>query len=128
MRLTRSESVGKRRKDQKLRNKFKGKKKHKRLDAICEKAYTRSHRGVDKVESAEVNNGGNELELRRSSRTRRAPVLLDSSPMPPKKRRKIDKSVACSVEKVRRKDGVQCETPCSSSRIWLDEMLVGCRG
>ncbi|KAL0282639.1 UNVERIFIED_CONTAM: Tat-binding7 [Sesamum angustifolium] len=116
MRLTRSESVGKRRKDQKLRNKFKGKKKHKRLDAICEKAYTRSHKGVEKVESAEINNGGNELELRRSSRTRRAPVLLDSSPMPPKKRRKIDKSVTCSVEKVRRKDGVQCETPCSSSR------------
>ncbi|KAL0328451.1 UNVERIFIED_CONTAM: Tat-binding7 [Sesamum calycinum] len=116
MRLTRSESVGKRRKDQKLRNKFKGKKKHKRLDAICEKAYTRSHKGVEKVESAEIDNGGNELELRRSSRTRRAPVLLDSSPMPPKKRRKIDKSVTCSVEKVRRKDGVQCETPCSSSR------------
>ncbi|KAK4420388.1 Tat-binding7 [Sesamum alatum] len=116
MRLTRSESVGKRRKDQKIRNKFKGKKKHKRLDAICEKAYNSSHRGVEKVESAEVNNGGNELELRRSSRTRRAPVLLDSSPMPPKKRRKIDKGVASSIEKVRRTDGVQCEIPCSSSR------------
>lgn len=116
MRLTRSESVVKRRKDQKLRNKFKGKKKHKRLDAICEKAYNRSHRGVQQVESTELNNGGNELELRRSSRARRAPVLLDSSPLPPKKRRKIDKIVASSVEKVRRKEGVQYETPCSSSR------------
>ncbi|KAI3466086.1 hypothetical protein Pfo_022749 [Paulownia fortunei] len=117
MRLSRSESVVKRRKDQKYRNKFKGKKKHKRLDAICEKAYNRSHKGVQKVESSELNNGGNDLELRRSNRARRAPVLLDSSPLPPKKRRKVDGSVVSSVEKVRRRDDVlQCETPCSSSR------------
>lgn len=116
MRLSRSDSVVKRRKDQKFRNKFKGKKKHKRLDAICEKAYTRSHRGVQKVESSELNNGGNELDLRRSNRARRAPVLLDSSPLPPKKRRKVDSCVANSVEKVKREDAAQCETPCSSSR------------
>ncbi|KAG8364905.1 hypothetical protein BUALT_Bualt18G0047100 [Buddleja alternifolia] len=116
MRLSRFESVVKRRKDQKFRNKFKGKKKQKRLDAICEKAYSRSHSGVQNVETSEFNNGGNDLELRRSSRARKAPVLLDSSPPPPKKRRKVDKSVARSIEKVRREDVGTSETPCSSSR------------
>ncbi|PIN03574.1 AAA+-type ATPase [Handroanthus impetiginosus] len=112
MRLSRSESVAKRRKDERLRNKVKGKTKRKRLDAICEKAYTRSHRGVQNVESRELSNGGHELELRRSNRARRAPELLDSSPAPPKKRRKVDKSVTSSVEKVRKEDVAQC----SSSR------------
>ncbi|XP_057796365.1 uncharacterized protein LOC131012432 [Salvia miltiorrhiza] len=115
MRLSRSDSVVKRRKDQKLRNKFKGKKKHKKLDAIYEKGYNKSHRGVPKVESSEFNNEQNELELRRSSRARKAPMLLDSSPLPPKKRRKVDNCVASSVEKVKRVDRRQCETPCSSS-------------
>lgn len=116
MRLSRSESVAKRRKDKKLRNQYKGKKKHKKLDAICEEAYTSSHRGVQQVESLEVNNGGKELELRRSNRARKAPVLLDSSPLPPKKRQKVDGSVASSVEKSRREERVQCEPPCSTSR------------
>ncbi|KAK6132807.1 hypothetical protein DH2020_033450 [Rehmannia glutinosa] len=120
MRLSRPESVVKRRKDKKLRNKFKGKKKHKRLDAICENAFNRSHKGVEKVESSELNNGENELELRRSNRARRAPELLDSSPLPPKKRQKVDRGVAISVEKVRREDRVQRETLCSSLRD-LDE-------
>ncbi|KAL6561797.1 hypothetical protein OROMI_017398 [Orobanche minor] len=121
MRLSRSESVVKRRKDKKFRNKFKGKKKHKKLDAICEKAYNRSHTGVENIESSELNNGGNELELRRSNRARRAPVLLDSSPLPPKKRQKLDRSVSSSVEKVRREERVHCETPCSSSRDLDDQ-------
>lgn len=116
MRLSRSDSVGKRRNDQKFRNKFKGKTKHKKLDAICESAYTRSHSGVEKVESSEINNGGNELEVRRSNRARRAPAVLDSSPLPPKKRRKVDTSVTDTVVKVRREDGAQWEMPCSSSR------------
>ncbi|GFP78632.1 tat-binding homolog 7 [Phtheirospermum japonicum] len=113
MRLSQSESVVKSRKDQKLRSKFKGKKKHKKLDAICEKSYSSSHKGVEKVEPSELNNGGCELELRRSNRARKAPVLLDSSPVPPKKRRKVDRSV-------------QCETPCSSSRD-VDEQNDGWR-
>lgn len=116
MRLSRSDSVVKRRNGKKFRNKFKGKKKHKKLDAICETAYNRSHSGVGKVDSSEFNNGGNELEIRRSNRARRAPVVLDSSPLPPKKRRKVDSSVRDSVEKVRREDGAQWEIPCSSSR------------
>lgn len=66
--------------------------KHKKLDAICEKTYNRN-RGVA-GESNEGNGGagsaGVDSELRRSSRVRRAPVLLDSSPPPSKKRRRID--------------------------------------
>ncbi|CAA0816329.1 P-loop containing nucleoside triphosphate hydrolases superfamily protein [Striga hermonthica] len=122
MRLSRSESVVQRGKDQKFRNKFKGKKKHKKLDSICEKAYTKSHGGAEKAESSELNNGGNELELRRSSRARKAPVLLDSSPMPPKKRRRVDRNMTSGVDKVRRGDRAHCETPCSSSRD-LDEQI-----
>ncbi|PQM35989.1 uncharacterized protein Pyn_11760 [Prunus yedoensis var. nudiflora] len=43
--------------------------------------------------------GSGELELRRSSRARRAPVMLDVSPAPPKKRRRIEKNVILSAEK-----------------------------
>lgn len=66
-------------------------KKHKRLDAICEEEYNKNHRegnegdGVDGSESVD-------LGPRRSSRVRRAPVILDVSPPPPKKRRKIGKN------------------------------------
>ncbi|EYU26358.1 hypothetical protein MIMGU_mgv1a0001701mg, partial [Erythranthe guttata] len=100
MRLSRSESVAERKKDKKLRNKHKGKKKHKRLDSICEKSYTSSQREVEDVEPSGLINGDDELELRRSNRARKAPVLLDSSPMPPKKRQKI----GGSVERVKRED------------------------
>ncbi|GKV16478.1 hypothetical protein SLEP1_g27118 [Rubroshorea leprosula] len=66
------------------------KKKHKRLDAICEEEYTRNH-----AESNEGDGGSGskdaDVELRRSSRVRRAPVVLDVSPPPVKKRRKIGK-------------------------------------
>lgn len=116
MRLSRSDSVVKRRKDQKRRNKFKGKKKHKKLDAIYEKGYSKSHRGVEKVESVEFHNGGNEFELRRSGRARKAPELLDSSPLPPKKRRKVNIGVISGAEKFKRADREQCETACSTSR------------
>ncbi|KAL3636892.1 hypothetical protein CASFOL_019191 [Castilleja foliolosa] len=113
MRLSQSESVVKRRKDHNFRNKLKGKKKHKKLDSICEKSYSSSHKGGEKAEPSELNNGGDDLELRRSSRARKAPVLLDSSPVPPKKRRKVDRIV-------------QFEKPCSSSRD-VDEQNDGWR-
>ncbi|CAJ1957215.1 unnamed protein product [Sphenostylis stenocarpa] len=62
-------------------------KKHKRLDAICEDEYTRNH--------GELNEDNDGLDadagVRRSSRVRRAPVLLDASPAPPKKRRRVGK-------------------------------------
>ncbi|KAL7143373.1 hypothetical protein ABFS83_08G187000 [Erythranthe nasuta] len=110
MRLSRSESVVERNKDKKLRNKHKGREKHKRLDSICEKSYTSSQKEVEDVEPSGLINGDDELELRRSNRARKAPVLLDSSPMPPKKRQK-------TVGKVRREDAVEDSgTPCSSSR------------
>ncbi|KAL2523552.1 P-loop containing nucleoside triphosphate hydrolase superfamily protein [Abeliophyllum distichum] len=118
MRLSRSAFVTKRRKDQKLGKNSRAKKKHKRLDAICEKAYNRSHRkGVEEVESSELNNGGTALELRRSIRARRAPVFLDSSPPPPRKRQRIDKrSGVDGADRVKIEDGVRCETVRSSSR------------
>ncbi|XVF04282.1 hypothetical protein REPUB_Repub05bG0069000 [Reevesia pubescens] len=66
-------------------------KKHKRLDAICEEEYNRNH--GEGNEGDDVDGLGSvDLELRRSSRVRRAPVILDVSPPPPKKRRKIEKN------------------------------------
>ncbi|BAT92608.1 hypothetical protein VIGAN_07137300 [Vigna angularis var. angularis] len=62
-------------------------KKHKRLDAICEEEYTRNHGELN-----DDNDGLNpDAGVRRSSRVRRAPVLLDASPAPPKKRRRLRK-------------------------------------
>ncbi|KAM1646291.1 hypothetical protein ACFXTN_007339 [Malus domestica] len=66
-------------------------KKHKRLDAICEQEYKRNHNGG--VGPGPGRSGSGEVELRRSGRARRAPILLDVSPSPPKKRRKVDKNV-----------------------------------
>ncbi|XP_057963893.1 uncharacterized protein LOC131155023 [Malania oleifera] len=96
MRLPQFPSVSsKQRKDQRLGS-SRTRKKHKRLDAICEKAYNQNRRL-----QAELNGGGRgagigsagvNMELRRSSRVRRAPDLLDVSPPPTKKRRKIGKN------------------------------------
>ncbi|KAL6975434.1 hypothetical protein U1Q18_024229 [Sarracenia purpurea var. burkii] len=113
MRLFRSVSVSPRSKNQRLGS-LRTRTKHKRLDAICEKAYNRNHRGV-KIELNDCGIGagsaGNESELRRSTRVRRAPVVLDSSPPPAKKRRRVD-----SVGRGNRKDGVKGDSPCSTSR------------
>ncbi|XP_010260348.1 PREDICTED: uncharacterized protein LOC104599487 [Nelumbo nucifera] len=89
-------------------------KKHKRLDAICEKEYNR-HRVIE-AETNEVNAegapGNVDAELRRSSRVRRAPVLLDVSPPPVKKRRKIHKGGGSQTKKNEtsgnRKQGKDC--------------------
>jgi hypothetical protein len=64
------------------------KKKHKKLEAICEEEYNRNH--------GELNEGDDlnpDLGVRRSSRVRRAPVLLDASPSPKRKRQKLGKDV-----------------------------------
>ncbi|OMO74917.1 hypothetical protein CCACVL1_16399 [Corchorus capsularis] len=66
-------------------------KKHKRLDAICEEEYNRNH-GEGNEGNDGDGSGSADMELRRSSRVRRAPVILDVSPPPPKKRRKIGKN------------------------------------
>ncbi|TYI67607.1 hypothetical protein E1A91_D08G029900v1 [Gossypium mustelinum] len=65
--------------------------KRKRLDAICEEEYNRNHREGNKGDDVEGPESV-DLELRRSSRVRRAPVILDVSPRPPKKRQKVGKS------------------------------------
>lgn len=76
-------------------------KKHKRLDAICEEEYAKNHSepNEDDDEGPEIGSAASNLELRRSSRVRRAPVLLDVSPSPVKKRRKMDKIVNLGVNK-----------------------------
>ncbi|XP_057728382.1 uncharacterized protein LOC130944204 isoform X2 [Arachis stenosperma] len=65
-------------------------KKHKRLDAICEKEYNRNHGDSNGCDDALITDAADSA-VRRSSRVRRAPVLLDASPAPPKKRRKLGK-------------------------------------
>lgn len=72
-------------------------KKHKRLDAICEEEYTRNHGDLN-VDSG-AGPASDDLELRRSSRVRRPPVFLDVSPSPPKKRRRIEKNVILSADR-----------------------------
>ncbi|XP_074370332.1 uncharacterized protein LOC141711638 isoform X2 [Apium graveolens] len=106
---------------------FRVKKKHKRLDAISEEVYSRNH-GVVEAESKEgnVGGGGGEAEVRRSSRARKAPVLLDASPLPAKKRRKFDKGIGIGngnengdgLEERLRKEWVKGESvsPCSTSK------------
>ncbi|KAL8209734.1 hypothetical protein R6Q57_006466 [Mikania cordata] len=79
MRLSRTAIFSKRKK-----NLIRAKQKHKRLDAICETAYTQNRVSI---ESPKVN--GEVSTVRRSSRVRRAPLVLDASPAPPKKRRKV---------------------------------------
>lgn len=128
MRLFRSGSVSKQRKNNKSGH-SRAKKKHKRLDAICEKAYSQNH-GELEPNLGECNGNGDEHEVRRSARVRRAPVVLDASPPPPKKRRKIDKGsgsggVGSSERRVRRVN-LKIESPCSTSR-GLEEELSGWR-
>lgn len=116
MRFSSSESAGKRRNNKKVGN-FRGRKKHKRLDAICEEAYTRNHSGVDRAAFVEENAESKEADLlRRSSRVRRAPVVLDASPAPPKKRRKVDKKGKVnSVDRGKRVVELKSEFPTTST-------------
>ncbi|PSR95700.1 Tat-binding like [Actinidia chinensis var. chinensis] len=119
MRLSRSISVSARRKNQRFGS-SRTRKKQKRLDAICEKAYNRNHGGAKTESNHFVGGGGSELnesELRRSTRVRKAPVVLDASPRPAKKRRRFEKrSGDDSGGRGKRKDGVKVESPCSTSR------------
>lgn len=118
MRFSRSESVVERSEDKVLRS-SRSKKKHKRLDAICEKFYTRNHCGVEKGDlSNEGNVEGDGTDRRRSTRVRRAPEVLDASPMPPKKRRRMAKRGGMSrVEKMKRVVGVKSGNLCSTSKV-----------
>ncbi|XP_010675465.2 uncharacterized protein LOC104891467 [Beta vulgaris subsp. vulgaris] len=93
-------------------------KKHKKLDAICEDEYTRNRRVSNQGTSGGGHLGG-DSEVRRSSRARRVPVILDSSPPPPRKRRKVgklgEKVGGVLVKKSRGKGKVKDETPSSSA-------------
>ncbi|XP_042500015.1 uncharacterized protein LOC122078194 [Macadamia integrifolia] len=75
------------------RDNLRARKKHKKLDAICENFFTRNRniQAEPNEGNAEGTSGAVGSELRRSSRARRAPVLLDSSPPPVKKRGRVDK-------------------------------------
>ncbi|XP_065862019.1 uncharacterized protein [Euphorbia lathyris] len=73
--------------------------KRKRLDAICENVYNQNHsEPIDaRAESPSPSTLDAHSELRRSSRMRRPPVVLDVSPPPVKKRNKHGKSVNLCV-------------------------------
>ncbi|XP_058211104.1 uncharacterized protein LOC131323363 [Rhododendron vialii] len=110
MRLSRSVVLSEwRRKNQRLSS-LRTRKKHKRLDAICEKTYNENRNVVESEKN-------DDLELRRSSRVRKAPEVLDASPPPVKKRRRFDKrSGSDSVGRGKGKDWVKSEPTCSTSR------------
>ncbi|KAM7250767.1 hypothetical protein ACFE04_022650 [Oxalis oulophora] len=75
-------------------------KKHKKLDAICENEYNLHHAEKDEWNGrAETRDADN--ELRRSTRSRRAPVVFEVSSPPAKKRPKLDNSkrVSSNAEK-----------------------------
>lgn len=96
-------------------------KKHKKLDAICENVYNLNHRSV----KAEDNADGDETELRRSTRVRRAPVVLDASPLPAKKRRRVEyRSESGSVGKGKRREGVNTKSGNMEgvSGVWGDRL------
>ncbi|KAI8557813.1 hypothetical protein RHMOL_Rhmol04G0039500 [Rhododendron molle] len=110
MRLSRSVALSEwRRKNQRLSS-LRTRKKHKRLDAICEKTYNENRNVVESEKN-------DDLELRRSSRVRKAPEVLDASPPPVKKRRRFDRrSGSDSVGRGKGKDWVTGEPTCSTSR------------
>jgi len=114
MRFSRIASVERSRTDTKLVY-SRARKKHKRLDEVCEETYNQNHNGVDKVETSESNGEESEVELRRSSRVRKAPVVLDASPPPARKRQKIDRSGVRSGSRLEKGDVVKVESPCSTS-------------
>lgn len=113
MRLSRIASVETGRTETKLVY-SRARKKHKRLDEVCEETYNQNHNGVEKVETSEWNGEASETELRRSSRVRKAPVVLDASPPPPRKRQKIDRSGMSRGSRVGKGDVVKLESPCST--------------
>ncbi|KAI3702821.1 hypothetical protein L6452_28573 [Arctium lappa] len=122
MRLSRAAILSKRRKDQRV---IRAKQKHKRLDAICEKTYTQNRVKIESPILSEVN--GDASEVRRSSRVRRAPLVLDASPPPPKKRRKISEAGGGGSSKTvgdRVSVGLKTDSPCSTT-LGLEEEESG---
>ncbi|KAF8391293.1 hypothetical protein HHK36_023595 [Tetracentron sinense] len=130
MRLSKSATVSlakghKRRKLSSLQTqRLRARKKHKRLDAICEKAFNRNRVVESDLNTGNVGeaSGNVDSELRRSCRVRRAPMLLDASPSPVKKRLRIDKNRASSsktnegfVDRGKGRDCSENQSSCSDS-------------
>ncbi|KAJ6727878.1 AAA DOMAIN-CONTAINING [Salix koriyanagi] len=95
-------------------------KKHKRLDAICETVYNQNHSESFNEEKSGPGQVA-DLELRRSSRVRRAPELLDVSPPPVKKRKKMKKKVDLGVIKSYRNGNSSYRSGNSSSKRVMEE-------
>ncbi|KAL1202453.1 ATPase family AAA domain-containing protein [Cardamine amara subsp. amara] len=87
--------------------------KSKKLAAICEEEYKKNH-----GESKEIGGGSGlvcaDSELRRSSRVRKIPSILDASPPPPKKRKRFnnhgDRS-SSSLGRVAKEENVDLDNP-----------------
>ncbi|KAJ4982158.1 hypothetical protein NE237_032995 [Protea cynaroides] len=84
------------------RDSLRARKKHKKLDAICENLFNRNRNiaGESNENNADGALGADE-SVRRSSRIRRAPAVLDSSPPPVKKRRRVDMGGASLSKKTK---------------------------
>ncbi|KAJ8755086.1 hypothetical protein K2173_016742 [Erythroxylum novogranatense] len=99
-------------------------KKHKRLDAISESVYNQNHndsnlnRGRSGSQTAEIG----DFEPRRSSRVRRAPVVLDVSPPPVKRRRKFSKNSPFSVKQSQRISVARVEEEVKTERIGVSDV------
>ncbi|CAN4102928.1 unnamed protein product [Withania somnifera] len=127
MRFLRTASNERRREEAKLVY-TRVRKKHKRLDEVCEETYNQNHNVVEKVETSEWNGEGSEIEVRRSCRVRKAPVVLDASPPPPRKRQKIERwrSWGSSFGRVEKGRGVvKVEEPSCSTSKGLEEGSSG---
>ncbi|GAB4846497.1 hypothetical protein Ancab_025502 [Ancistrocladus abbreviatus] len=136
MRLPQPASVSSSKRGKHSRFGTRTKKKHKRLDAICENAFNQNqnqNRGIrvgsNVGSTCRGESLGDDSELRRSSRVRRAPVFLDSSPPPSKKRQKVNKNgrKVCggSVEGVKGKVELKRDlSPCSNSMASEEELGV----
>ncbi|CAN1335261.1 ATPase histone chaperone YTA7 [Linum perenne] len=76
--------------------------KRKRLDLICESVYNQNHNEPNARDGAAPSSSqpspSANSDLRRSSRVRRPPVVLDVSPPPVKKRNKLGKHVKSSAK------------------------------
>ncbi|XP_026412168.1 uncharacterized protein LOC113307916 [Papaver somniferum] len=99
------------------------KKKEKSLDAICEQVYNQHRVSKDENNAEEV--GSDSGLLRRSTRARRAPMVLDASPSPPvRKRRGFDNGSGGGSVSFRNKDWIEDglkKTSSSRSSENLDE-------
>ncbi|KAI3708359.1 hypothetical protein L2E82_37527 [Cichorium intybus] len=104
MRLSRTAFLSNKKRNQSV---IRAKKKHKKLDAICEDTFKQNRDKIEPLKLSEVNDDTS--EVRRSSRVRRAPSVLDASPCPPKKRKISNRNVDGSSRRGGDRDRVGLE-------------------